>query len=206
MLQAIGDEESTVRHRLLSCLICSRAAIAGLAIIFLAGNAFAGDVSAGSTAIGSDAGPQRAEPIKIAVFGFELEDMSAAGTAVAGAAETKYLAEATEEAKRLLAESGRYEIVSTAGADLGAVQGRGLRNCQGCDVAIAAKLGADQDMIGVVTRISQTEYTITVQISETRKRSVINTFTTNLRMGASYSWARGVTWLMKNRVLLSVEQ
>ena len=140
-------------------------------------------------------------PIKIAVFDFELEDFSAAGVTVPGPNETKYLAQATEEARRALAQSGRYSIVSTAGADLAAAQGHGLRNCRGCDAEIAAKLGADQDMIGVVTKISMTEYTVTVQVSDARKGTVIKTFTTGLRMGAGYSWVRGVTWLMKNRVL-----
>jgi len=106
----------------------------------------------------------------------------------------------------MLAESGRYSIVSTAGADLAAAQGHGLRNCRGCDAAIAAKLGADQDMVGVVTKISATEYTVTVQVSDARNGAVIETFTTSLRIGAGYSWARGVTWLMKNRVLASREK
>jgi hypothetical protein len=38
------------------------------------------------------------------------------------------------------------------------------------------------------------------------KGAVIKTFTTGLRMGADYSWVRGVTWLMKNRVLASREK
>ena len=177
-----------------------------LGIVFLAGNAFAGDVLAGSRGMESGAPQQRTEPIKIAVFDFELEDFSAAGTTVAGPMEAKYLAEATEEAKRKLAESGRYSIVNTAGADLAAAQGHGLRNCRGCDATIAAKLGADQDMIGVVTKISMVEYSVTVQISDARTGTVIETFTTSLRMGAGSSWALGVAWLMKKRILAQHEQ
>ena len=64
---------------------------------------------------------QAAAPIKIAVFDFELEDRSAAGDTGASPVETKYLAQATEEAKLALAASGRYSIVDTAGADLSAV-------------------------------------------------------------------------------------
>ena len=57
-------------------------------------------------------------------------------------------------------------------------------------------------MIGVVTKISVTEYTVTVQLSDARKGAVIETVTTGLRMGADYSWVRGATWLT-NRVLAS---
>ena len=177
-----------------------------LGIVFLAGNAIAGGVHDGPSGMESEAPQQRLEPIKIAVFDFGLEDFSAAGATVAGPFEAKYLAQATEEAKRKLAESGRYSIVNTAGADLAAAQGHGLRNCRGCDAAIAAKLGADQDMIGVVTKISVVEYTVTVQVSDARTGAVIQTFTTNLRMGAGSSWALGAAWLMKNRVLASHEQ
>ena len=72
--------------------------------------------------------------------------------------------------------------------------------------AIAAKLGADQDMIGVVTKISMVEYSVTVQISDARTGTVIETFTTSLRMGAGSSWALGVAWLMKKRILAQHEQ
>jgi hypothetical protein len=47
---------------------------------------------------------------------------------------------------------------------------------------------------------------VTVQVSDARNGAVIETFTTSLRIGAGYSWARGVTWLMKNRLLASREK
>jgi hypothetical protein len=150
--------------------------------------------------------PGSSPPIKIAVFDFELEDFSAAGGTGASPDVAKYLAHATDIAKRQLAESGRYSIIDTAGADLSAAKGQGLRNCRGCDAAIAAKLGADQDMVGVVTKISMTEYTVTVQVTDARNGAAVATFTTGLRIGAAYSWDRGVTWLMKNRVLASREK
>jgi hypothetical protein len=44
----------------------------------------------------ADSFPSTTPPIKIAVFEFELEDFSAAGQAKAVAAETSYLAQATD--------------------------------------------------------------------------------------------------------------
>jgi hypothetical protein len=172
-----------------------------MGIVLSCGSAFAAD--AAPSALNDPPRQAATVPIKIAVFDFELEDFSAAGTTAAGPLDAKYLAQASEEARSKLAESGRYDIVSTAGADLAAAQGHGLRNCRGCDAAIAAKLGADQDMVGVVTKISMTEYTVTVQVRDTRTGAALNTYTTSLRIGAGYSWARGVAWLMKNRVLAS---
>ena len=135
------------------------ARLTAVAIVLCAGYASAGDASPAL--------------IKIAVFDFELEDMSAAGGTGAGPDETKFLAQVTEEAKQKLAQSGHYAIVDTAKADLAAAEGHGLRNCRGCDTAFAAKLGADQAMVGVVTKISMTEYTVTVQVSDARTGAVI---------------------------------
>jgi len=65
------------------------------------------------------------------------------------------------------------------------------------------KLGADQALIGVVTKISMTEYVVKIQVSDAQNGEIISSFTTDLRMGADYSWSRGVRWLMQNRMLAS---
>jgi Protein of unknown function (DUF2380) len=144
-------------------------------------------------------------PIKIAVFAFELEDFSAAGkqgeTSYLAQSTQEALAQSTEEAKQLLLQSGRYRLIDTTDADLGAAKGQGLRNCRGCEAAIAMKLGADQALIGVVTKISMTEYAVRFQVSDARNGEIISRLATDLRMGADYSWSRGVRWLMQNRML-----
>ena len=150
-------------------------------------------------------GSASAAPIKIAVFTFELEDFSPAGkqggTAQPVASTDEALVQATEEAKKQLLESGRYSLVDTAGADLGAAAPQGLRNCKGCEAAIAEELGADQALFGVVTKISMMEYVVKFQVTDAREGELVASFTTGLRMGADYSWSRGVRSLMKNQML-----
>lgn len=143
------------------------------------------------------------DPIKIAVFPFELEDFSAAAAEGSSPDVTPSLTRSTEEAKQQLLQSGRYSLIDTADADIGAAKGQGLRNCGGCESAIAMKLGADQALIGVVTKISMTEYVVQFQVSDAQKGAVISKFTTGLRMGAHDAWFRGVRWLMKNGMLAS---
>ncbi|HUB65567.1 MAG TPA: DUF3280 domain-containing protein [Methylocella sp.] len=145
--------------------------------------------------------------VKLAVFDFELEDFSAgAQLPVGGSAEADQLKLATNEARQLIAQSGHYSLVDVSGADAEAVKAHGLRKCNGCDAAIARKLGADQSLIGVITRISRTEYTVGFQIRDTRDGAVIITKQTDLRMGADYSWSREAAWLIKNRLLNSQDQ
>jgi hypothetical protein len=152
--------------------------------------------SAGGTAFAA------ADPIKVAVYPFELEDFSAAGGVVpTNARDAQYLAEATAEAKRWLAQSGRYTLVDTSYAQDELAKTHTLHACQGCVGPITRTLGADQAVIGLITRISRTEYTLLIQFYDAGSGEPVARYFTGLRMGADYSWPRGVTWLMKNRIL-----
>jgi hypothetical protein len=46
------------------------------------------------------------------------------------------------------------------------VKAHTLRECNGCDAGIALKLGAEQSFVGVVKRISRTEYTVKCRIRD----------------------------------------
>ncbi len=145
--------------------------------------------------------------VKLAIFDFELEDFSAGGQLIGESpADATQLNLATSEARRLIAQSGRYSLVDVSGADTEAVKAHWLRKCNGCDAGIAFTLGADQSLIGIVTRISRMEYTVGFQIRDARDGAVIFNKQTDLRMGADYSWSRGVAWLIKNRLLSSQDQ
>jgi hypothetical protein len=167
-----------------------RLALAALVLGCWTGSATADDVPATATA-----------PIKIAVFPFEIEEFSAAAEQGSSPDESSFLAQSTDEAKQQLLKSGRYSVVDTAGADIAAAKGQGLRNCNGCEATIATQLGADQALIGVVTKISMMEYVVQLQVRDARSGEVVSKYSTGLRMGANYSWSRGVRSLMKNEML-----
>ena len=146
-------------------------------------------------------------PTKIAVVDFELEDMSA-GAASTGdtPADTAQLASVTNEIRKLLAESGRYELVDVGAADDAVAKTHTLRDCDGCDAAIAQKLGAEQSFVGVVRRISRMEYLVRFQIRDAQTGAVVSAGDSGLRMGADYSWSRGAARLVKDRLLASEAQ
>ena len=94
---------------------------------------------------------ETATPVKLAVFTFELDDFSAAmSSGSPDPADTAELARVTEDVRKLLQESGRYELVAVDGT-----AAKSLRDCNGCDAPLAKKLGAQQSFVGVVKRISQ---------------------------------------------------
>jgi hypothetical protein len=152
----------------------------------------------------STAGADAPAPVKIAIFDFELEDFSAGASITAGSpADAAELKLVTSEVRRLVAESGRYSLVDTRSADAEAAKTHELRNCNGCEAAIASKLGAEQSLIGVVTRISRTDYTMGMRLRDARTGAVITNIQSGLRLGADYSWNRGAASLIKNRLLNS---
>jgi hypothetical protein len=141
-------------------------------------------------------------PVKMAVFPFELEDFSAAAAYVPpDDIDREQLRLSTEEARRLIAASGRYQLVDVSAVNDPAAKAGKLRDCDGCEARIAAGVDADQSMIGIVTRITRMEYAVTYKIRDARSGAIVAVEQTDLRMGANVAWSRGARWLIENRLL-----
>ncbi|KRR24069.1 hypothetical protein CQ14_15065 [Bradyrhizobium lablabi] len=153
-------------------------------------------------ALAAAAAETAAPPVKIAVFPFELEDFSAGAAYVPpDDIDREQLRLSTEEARRLIAASGRYQLIDVSAVNDEAAKAGKLRECDGCDARIAAGLGADQSMIGIVTRITRTEYAVTYRIRDARSGALVDVKQTDLRMGANVAWSRGARWLIERRLL-----
>jgi len=141
-------------------------------------------------------------PAKIAVFEFELEDVSAAGASskVESADDVTRMKAVTDEARRVLTASGKYTLVDTVGVSAQAAKDGTLRNCNGCDAGIALQLGAERSLIGVVTRVAQTEYYVSLRMTDSRTGKVIDQQTAFFT-GADDAWASGVRLLIKHGIL-----
>lgn len=141
-------------------------------------------------------------PARIAVFAFELDDFSA-GAGIAGdpASDRRYLDEATREALKLIGESGRYVLVDPAPAGDDDVRERTLYRCHGCEAPIALRLGADLSFLGVITRISRTDYAVRFEIRDARTGDLVRLRQSDLRIGADYAWSRGARALIRQGLL-----
>lgn len=141
-------------------------------------------------------------PIKLVIFDFELEDFSpGASSPDVTSADTAHLSNVTAKVRQLFAQSGRYTLIDVGSVEAPAVKTHTLRDCDGCDAEIALKLGAEQSLVGVVSRISRTEYVVKFQVRDTRTGAVVAAADSGLRMGADYSWSRGATRLIEDRLL-----
>lgn len=143
-------------------------------------------------------------PVPLAIFDFELEDFSAgASTAAIAPADATHLENVTTTVRQLFEKSERYRLVDVGSADAAAVKTRTLRDCNGCDAAIALKLGAEQSLVGVVSRISRTEYVVKFHLRDARTGTVVASGDSGLQMGADYSWSRGAARMFRNQLLES---
>jgi hypothetical protein len=150
-------------------------------------------------ALAADAG--KSPPVKLAVFDFELEDVSPAASLLGRSTSTAAMMQkVSSEARRVLAQSGRYSLIDVSKVDAKPVTEKSLRNCDGCDAGIALQLGAEQSLVGVVKRVTMTDYYVVIQISDCRTGKLLNQQEANFA-GGDDGWASGVRMLIKHQIL-----
>jgi len=139
-------------------------------------------------------------PVKLAVFDFELEDSSASAAAAGPTAHDAAVLQAvSEKARTLLAQSGRYSLVDTHGAAEPA-RLHVLRNCKGCEAGIALQLGAEQALLGVISRVGQIDYAVDIHLTDASTGKLLKQERA-VFLGADYAWSSGVSTLLRHRVL-----
>jgi hypothetical protein len=145
-------------------------------------------------------------PVKIAVFAFELEDATPAaallGKETSAAAS---LEKVTKAAREALAASGRYALVDVAGVAAKPAIEKSLRNCDGCEAALALELGADESLLGVVSRATQTDYYVAIVIRNAKTGKIVDQQAANFA-GSEDGWPTGVKMLIKHQILVSSDQ
>ncbi|MGB6603897.1 MAG: DUF2380 domain-containing protein [Steroidobacteraceae bacterium] len=143
----------------------------------------------------------KAPPTRIAVFAFELEDASPGATYLGETGKhAATMADAARAARLELSESGRYGVIDASGVDTSQIAAKGLRNCGGCEAGLALKLGAEQSLLGVVIKATQTDYYVLIQIRDARTGRLLDRQEANFA-GSEQGWPSGVRMLIRHQVL-----
>jgi len=138
---------------------------------------------------------------KVAVFDFELLDTSLQGE-VDGARddEKARLKQVGDQLRKGLADSGKYVIVDIAPVNA-AAHAKHLQDCGGCDVQFAQQLGADLAMTGEVQKVSNLILNMNVYLRNAHTGRLITSMSADFRSNTDESWARAMSFLLRNRLL-----
>lgn len=138
---------------------------------------------------------------KVAVFEFELLDTSEeADIRGPKPVEAARLTLITDEIRRKLGAAG-YEVLDLAPEKALIEEATPFRNCNSCELPIARKLGADIEVIGLVQKVSNLILNINFQVRDVANGKVLRAGSADIRSNTDDSWMRGVSYLVRNRLL-----
>ena len=139
-----------------------------------------------------------AAPPKAAVFPFELDDTSLQGSMQgADKDDLARLARLDTQLRDELARSGRYTPVAIA-AEPG---GRTLWSCNGCEADQARHAEARFSVVGWVQKVSNLILNINLVIRDVATGERVAGGSVDIRGDTDESWTRGLSYLLRNRIL-----
>ena len=76
-----------------------------------------------------------------------------------------------------------------------------LHSCNGCEAKIARDLGAELAITGTVQKVSNLILNINLYVRDAATKKQLRAMSADIRGNTDRSWSRGVTYLVKNRLL-----
>jgi len=144
--------------------------------------------------------PAIADPPKLAVFDFELIDSSLPGEVYGSKPELERLQRITDQLRRELAESGRFQLLDITPVNAEA-HGSNLQACGGCDVKLAGQLGADLAITGVVQKVSNLIIELNIYLRDVHTGELVTAASADMRGNTDETWSRTMSYLVRNRLL-----
>jgi hypothetical protein len=134
------------------------------------------------------------KPLKVAFFGFELLNTSLEPV---HDAEKQRLAMVGEELRRMLAESGQYEIVPLSAAlKQKTAESPAITGCSGCQIDWARQAGADLAVWGTVQKVSNLILNLNIYMDDAKDGHRYFGRSVDMRGNTDESWQRGVRYLV----------
>jgi hypothetical protein len=145
--------------------------------------------------------PVAAEPVRVAVFDFEMIDTSLDGEMKGTSAEEKArLAKLAPALREKLAASDRFIVVDTNSVNARA-HAQNLQACGGCDATLAHEVGADVALTGTVQKVSNLILNINIYLRDAKDDRMLQTMSVDIRGNTDESWSRGLSYLIRNKLL-----
>ncbi|MBP2296306.1 DUF3280 domain-containing protein [Azospirillum rugosum] len=141
-------------------------------------------------------------PPKLLVFDLELVDTSQEG---ANPDHPGRLERVTALLRDGLKDGGRYDVIAVRDSAVAAEVPASLQSCNGCEIDLGRRAGADIVVTGFIHKIS----TLILNIQITMRRvgtdgqggGIVAIGNADIRGDNERSWRRGVEWLLRNRLM-----
>ena len=142
-----------------------------------------------------------ADPLKLAVFDFEMIDSSLEGEKNGKRSdEQERLNKTGDQVRTELGESGKFRIIDIAPVNAAAHQNN-LQACGGCDAKLAGQLGVDLYITGTVQKVSNLILNVNVYLHDGQSGRLITAASADMRGNTDESWSRATHYLVKERLL-----
>lgn len=141
----------------------------------------------------------------VAIFPFELLDTSQEEDYMpkVRSEETKRLALLTRDLTARLSQLDAYRIV-----DVGTLDGEfkavaPLHKCNGCEVDLIKKSGAQLAILGLVHKFSDTLLSVSIQMLDAQSGVVLHSYSAGIQGNTDEAWLRGVSYIVRNQLVVS---
>jgi hypothetical protein len=137
-------------------------------------------------------------PPRIAVFDFELINTSPAASTPEELDRTRRLG---AQLRAALQESGKYQVVDIAPVRAEVEQSGSILKCNGCELALARKLGVSEVAVGWVQKVSNLILNINLVIEDTDTGKAVKRGSVDIRGNTDETWSRGLKFLLEEHVM-----
>ncbi|WP_451995425.1 DUF3280 domain-containing protein [Azospirillum argentinense] len=136
-------------------------------------------------------------PAKVLVFDLELVDTSREAPDPDHAGRLERVTALLRDGLR----DGGYEVMSVHDSAVAAEVPASLYRCNGCELDLGRRTGADIVVTGFIHKISTLILNMQIIMRRTGDGDVIAVANADIRGDNERSWRRGVEWLLRHRLL-----
>lgn len=151
------------------------------------------------------AGSAGAAP-KVAILPFDIRDAEIEGDVFAKPKDTDIarMRLVAEELKRLMTASKTYDVVDLTPYAVEIDKASPFHKCDGCEVDIAKKAGADLAVTGFVDKLSDALISLQLFARDVATGEMKKTMSAEIRGNTDELWLHGIRYLWKNRFNVEV--
>ncbi len=138
---------------------------------------------------------------KAAIFPFDIRDVEQEGELIPKLKEDdlRRMKLVADELAVLMKKENTYEVVDLTPLAKDVEAASPFAKCDGCEVDIAKKAGADLAVTGYVDKLSDALISLQLFARETGSGRLVKSMSAEIRGNTDELWLHGIRWLWRNR-------